>query len=458
MQTDENAAAIWARSALLPSGWHSNVRMTLAKGRIFEVVPGVAPAAGDDICGIALPGLSNVHSHAFQRGLAGLTERRGPAEDSFWTWREVMYRFLDRLEPDDVEALTAQAYVEMLETGFTRVGEFHYLHRRPDGGDYDDVAELAARVAAAAHCTGIGLTLLPVFYAHGGFGGAAATPGQRRFLSTRDSFQRLFEASAAIVGQLDGARLGVAPHSLRAVTPDELACIVGLGAGLPVHIHASEQAAEVADCLSWSGCRPVEWLLDHMPVDPRWTLIHATHLTAAEAQGLTAAGAAVGLCPITEANLGDGIFPADPFLHLDGRFGIGTDSNVLIDAAAELRMLEYSQRLQAQRRNILAMQEGSSTGGSLFRRALVGGATSLGGGEAGLMPGADADIVALDDDHVCVSGLQGDSLLDAWIFSGRAGLVDRVWARGRLVVRDGRHVAAEAVGSRYRQAMARMTA
>jgi len=445
--------SLWFAQALLPQGWAEAVRFELANGRIARIEAGADPAPGEERHGAAVPGLCNVHSHAFQRGMAGLAEVRGPADDDFWTWREVMYRFLDRLTPEQVEAIAAQAYVEMLQQGFTRVGEFHYLHHAPDGQPYDNPAELAERIAAAAEATGIGLTLLPVFYAHGGFGGADPKPGQRRFLNDPDGFGALFEASRGAIANLPDANLGVAPHSLRAVTPDELEQILRLAPAGPVHIHASEQVKEVEDCVAWSGLRPVAWLMDRHEVDRRWCLVHATHLDDAEVAGLARSGGVAGLCPITEANLGDGVFRMPEYGAQGGRFGIGTDSNIAIDAAGELRAIEYAQRLTRRTRNVLAAREGASVGGELFRGALVGGAQALGQADGGLRAGAAADIVTLDLEHPSLVGRTGDALLNTWIFAGGAGVVDCVWRFGTKVVEQGRHRAAGDLAQRYRRAI-----
>src|SRR5690606_11701310 len=290
-------------------------------------------------------GLPNLHSHTFQRGMAGLAETRGPSGDSFWTWRQVMYGFLGALTPEDVEAVAAYAFLEMLEGGFTAVAEFHYLHHGPDGAPYANLAEHCERIAAAAETTGIGLTLLPVFYAQGGFGAQPANEGQRRLLNDPERFAQLLEGARKAVASLPDARVGIAPHSLRAVTPESLAAVLPLAEGGPVHIHIAEQVKEVEDCLAWSGRRPVEWLLDNAPVDGRWCLIHATHLTDAEVGGIARSGAVAGLCPITEANLGDGIFAGVEFAGQGGLYGVGSDSNIEITAPGELRQLEYSQRL-----------------------------------------------------------------------------------------------------------------
>jgi formiminoglutamate deiminase len=447
-------SSLWFSSALLPGGWADRVRLTAADGFITGVETGVEPAPGDGRHGPAVPGLPNLHSHAFQRAMAGLAERRGDQPgDDFWTWREAMYRFVDRLGPDEVEAVAALAYIEMLEAGFTRVGEFHYLHHDPAGRPYDNVAEMAGRIVAAADATGIGLTLLPTFYAHANFGGLPPTPGQRRFVTDVDDFARLLHASRRAVVGLPGAVVGVAPHSLRAVTPDELRAVAPLAAGGPVHLHVAEQTREVDDCRAWSGRRPVEWLLEHQPVDNRWCLIHATHTTDAERAGIASRGAVVGLCPITEANLGDGVFDARAFLDAGGRFGVGTDSNVLIDAAGELRQLEYSQRLTARRRNVLASADHPSTGRAVFEAAYRGGSQALGVTAGGLTVGQPANLVSFDPDHVAFVGRAGDALLDGWVFAARSDAVESVWVRGRRVVAGGWHVAREAIDRRFRAAV-----
>lgn len=446
---------LWFEAALLPEGWSDGVRVRIEGGRISAIEANVAPEPGEARHGAALPGLCNVHSHAFQRGMAGLAETRGPAHDNFWTWRVEMYRFLDRLTPEDVASIAALAYCEMLESGFTRVGEFHYLHHDASGGPYADVAAMAKAIAAAAEETGLALTLLPVLYAHSNFGAAPPTPGQRRFICDVDQFAQLYEASRKAIAPLPEAQIGVAPHSLRAVTPEQLRFAAALGAG-PVHIHAAEQTKEVDDCIAWSGLRPVEWLLQHAELNTRWCLIHATHLTAAETDALAASGACAGLCPVTEANLGDGIFPAQRFLAAGGAFSVGTDSNILIDAAMELRSLEYAQRLDLRARNVLGSAIGASIGAALFKGAQQGGAQALGADAQGLCPGAPADIVALSRDHVSLTGRKHDRLLDAWIFSAGAAAVDCVWRHGALVVEGGRHLKGEAIRARYRQTMAHL--
>jgi formiminoglutamate deiminase len=448
--------ALWFESALLTTGWARSVRIDHAGGLITAVETDASPEPGDERGDIAVPGVANLHSHAFQRAMAGLTERRGDdGEDSFWTWREVMYRFVERLTPEDVAAIATMAYAEMLEAGFTRVGEFHYLHHDIGGAPYADPAAMVHAVVGAAEATGIGLTLLPVFYAHAGFGGAPPKPRQARFIHAPDSFARLVELSRGGLAALPDARLGIAPHSLRAVTPDELAAILPLAADGPIHLHVAEQMLEVTQCLAWSGRTPIAWLLDTMPVDTRWCVVHATHCQPGEVQALAASGATVGLCPITEANLGDGVFPAREYLEAGGAFGVGSDSNVLIDLAEELRLLEYGQRLTRRARAVMASAERPSVGATLFAAALAGGARAL-GVPAGLAPGAPLDLVSLRADHPALAGRAGDNLLDGWIFSARGGAVDGVWRRGVRVVSEGRHHRREAIAAAYRRTLSRI--
>ena len=446
---------LWFERLLLPDGWAERVRLTLGDGLIAEVSR-AEPQRDDECHPIGLPGLANVHSHGFQRGMAGLTEQREDGErDDFWSWRRLMYRFLDRLDPDDIAAITALAYVEMLEAGYTRVGEFHYLHKDPAGCHYADPAETAGSIVSAAATSGIGLTLLPVFYAHGGFGGAEPEPQQRRFVTDADGFARLVEASRSKLPA--GANLGIAPHSLRAVTPDELRAILPLAGDGPIHIHAAEQLGEVEACLKWSGARPVEWLLANAEVDERWCLIHATHMEADEIGALARSRAVAGLCPVTEANLGDGLFPAGDYLSAGGAFATGTDSNILIDAAGEFRMLEYGQRLHLERRSLLTIGAQASVGRSLFDGALTGGAQAV-GVECGIRPGAPADFFSLDAGHPSLACRGGDDLIDGWIFASRAGAIDCVWRGGRKLVEGGRHHRRDEAAARFRRALRKLLA
>jgi formimidoylglutamate deiminase len=442
--------------ALLPNGWARDVRLDVADGTIVSVADHAPRAGAERIAGIAVPGLPNLHCHAFQRGMAGLAEHRGPTSDSFWTWRALMYRFLARLTADDVEAIAAFAYMEMLEAGFTTVGEFHYLHHDVDGAPYSDLGEMAARIAAASAAARIGLTLLPSFYAQGGFAALPPAPGQRRFLNDPDRFLKLVERSRAIVQGLPAARVGIAPHSLRAVTPEQLGIVCKTMPEGPIHIHAAEQVKEVEECIAALGAPPVRWLLDNADVDSRWCLIHATHMTPPEVAALAASGAAAGLCPLTEASLGDGIFAGGEYLAAGGHFGIGTDSNIQIDAAAELRQLEYGQRLTHRARNVFAAHEGDSTGRQLFERVLLGGEQALQRPIGALAPGLRADIVLLDAEHPDLAARAGDRWLDAWIFVIGRAAVRTVLVGGETVVESGRHDARDTIAPRYKAVLAKL--
>ena len=442
------ATRLHASAALLPQGWRKDVRVTIEDGLIATIEANVAPTPADDRHDTLVPAMGNLHSHAFQRAMAGLAEVRGPANDSFWSWRTVMYKFALSMTPEHVEAVAAQLYMEMLEAGFSRVGEFHYLHHDKNGTPYANIAELAERIGAAANVSGIALTLLPVFYAHSGFGGAAPIEGQRRFINSLDRFAALMDGCRKVTSGLQGAELGLAPHSLRAATPEELATVVPLAGNGPIHIHIAEQVKEVEDCIAWSGARPVEWLLANQPVDDRWCLIHATHMRDEETRGMARSGAIAGLCPITEANLGDGTFEAPLFIEQGGRLGVGSDSNVAISLSGELRQLEYSERLALRARNVVAAP-GGSTARSLFDHAITGGGAAL-KAPGGIAVGHHADLISLDT--TAVPYLSGDQLLDHWIFAGGVA-VDSVWALGRKQVEGGRHVAREAINRRFLKAM-----
>ncbi|WP_415923145.1 formimidoylglutamate deiminase [Steroidobacter sp.] len=442
---------IYAAQVLTAQGWRHSVRLILESGRIAAVHAGVAPEPGDDRHEIIVPALGNLHSHAFQRGMAGLAEIAGDSADSFWSWRDVMYRFALRMNPDQFQAIAAQAYVEMLEAGFGRVGEFHYLHHDCDGQRYADIGELAGRVAAAADATGLGLCLLPVFYAHSSFGGAPPGHAQRRFINNLDSYHALLERCRQLTANLPAAVVGVAPHSLRATTKDELLAVAQMAGTRPVHIHIAEQTGEVDECLAWSGSRPVAWLLENAPVGENWCLVHATHVDSAEIAGIAAAGAVVGLCPVTEANLGDGVFPLSELLARRGRFGVGTDSNVHINLAAELSLLEYSQRLTHRARNVVK-RASDSTGRAIMEFALAGGAQAL-GGSGHLREGAAADFVSLNGQHPALFSRNADALLDAWIFASAGNLVDCVWVAGRKLVTGGVHVAREQIRGKFQAAL-----
>lgn len=442
-----------AASALLPDGWARDVRIRVDGGRIAEVTAGVPGSASRQGSGVLLPAPVNLHSHTFQRAMAGLTEARTAGQDSFWTWRALMYRFLERLSPEDVQAIAAQAMVEMAEAGFAAVCEFHYLHHPVGGGTHADPAEMSARIAEAARETGLGLTHLPVIYEQGGVDGRALTGGQLRFGASPEVFAAVLEGAGRALSGLPDAVLGVAPHSLRAVRRETLARVPGMTQG-PIHIHIAEQVAEVEEVRTACGARPVEWACANLPLDARWCMIHATQMTLAEAAALARTGAVAGLCPITEANLGDGIFDGPGWLAAGGAFGVGTDSNVRISLAEELRLLEYSQRLGRKARAVMADER--STGRFLWDQAARGGAQAAGRGRGVIAVGEWADLLALDTGDLRLEGLEGDRLLDALIFAGRDGLVTDLWSAGRHIVRGGRHIACEAVAHRFRATMRRL--
>ena len=447
--------------ALLPDGWQRDVLVDIKDGLItsLDVKPTPQQMAGAKlVAGATVPGLPNLHSHTFQRGMAGLAETRGPSGDSFWTWRQVMYRFLEHLDPDDIEAIAAMAMMEMLEGGFTSLAEFHYLHHDPKGIAYADRAELAVRIIAAAQQTGINLTLLPVLYAQGGFGGQPVADQQRRFYNDLESYFLLHAASAEALKVLPHAKIGIAPHSLRAVTPDMLRALLAAGLPGPIHIHIAEQVKEVDDCLAWSGQRPVEWLFNHFAVDPQWCLIHATHMSEAETQALARSNAVAGLCPVTEANLGDGIFNALSYQSMKGKWGVGSDSNVEISAFAELRCLEYGQRLLHRGRNLLADAEGHSTGFALYSNALQGGAQALQQPVGALRVGAQADWVTLDLTHPTLAPLPPSHWLDALVFVADRSVIHSVTTSGTLRVQNGRHLAHDAIATRFTDRLRRLLA
>ena len=456
MHTPSAAKKLFFAHALLPGGWAHDVVLTIENGVIAAVADNSSSAGAEIVSGVALPGMPNLHSHAFQRGMAGLTEQRGETQDSFWTWRQLMYRFIDTLTPDDVEAVAAYAYAEMLEGGFTSVAEFHYLHHDEGGAPYGDLAELASRIASACVETDIGLTLLPVFYNFSGFGGAAPVHGQRRFINDPARFLALLERSREAIKPVPDAAIGIAPHSLRAVTPETLSEVLKAVSSGPVHMHIAEQVKEVEDCIAWSGQRPVSWLLDHVDVDQRWVLIHATHLTSEETSGIAKAGAVVGLCPLTEANLGDGIFEGPRFVEAGGVFGVGSDSNIEITAFGELKQFEYSQRLHHRVRNAVTRQSGQSTGRALYEHALAGGAQASGRAIGALAVGKRADIVVLDDTHPDLCGVSGDRWLDAATFVTGKSAIASVYVGGKRVVEGGRHLKRAEITERYRRVVKRL--
>lgn len=439
--------SLFAPIALLPSGWAQNVLLTWnEQGQLTQVQAGTTtpPAGTASAAGPLIPGMPNLHSHAFQRALAGLTEYRGQAQDSFWSWRTLMYRFAARLQPEQLEAIALGLYVEMLEAGYTSVCEFHYLHHDTDGQPYADDATLALVLLRAAQRAGIGLTLLPVLYQSSGFGGLPPSEGQRRFIRSTDSMLRLLDRLKPEC-EAQAARLGLAPHSLRAVPPDALrevlAGLKAIDATAPVHIHIAEQVQEVEACIAWSGQRPVDWLLNHADVNPHWCLVHATHMDAGEYVRAGASGAVAGLCPSTEANLGDGIFDLPAWLAVAGAWGLGSDSHICVNAAEELMLLEYSQRLATRRRNVSATAAQPQVASAMTLAAVQGGAQACGRPIGGIAVGQQADFVLLDAQHLSLQGLSAPDMLSAHVFaSHRSSAIDGVWVGGQQRVAGSRHL------------------
>ena len=448
---------LFAETALLPDGWATNVRVKIDDaGRVGAVEPESQPQAGDTVLTgrVLLPAPSNLHSHAFQRALAGLTEARGATgQDSFWTWRQLMYKFVDALTPEQVEAIAALSQIEMMESGYACVGEFHYLHHQNGGRPYDDPAELSRRIIAAAGETGIGLTLLPVFYSQGGIDGRALEGGPLRFRNDLDGFAVIWSGARRAIEKLgEDHALGIAPHSLRAVSKFDLNQLAEAYPQGPIHIHIAEQAAEIEEVTTAYGLPPIAWLFANAAVDNNWCLVHATHMNDDEITLLASSGAVVGLCPVTEANLGDGIFPANEFLNRGGSIGLGTDSNIAIDLVQEMRTLEYSQRLRDQARSVLCEKE-KSTGRYLFDEICRGGAQATGRQSGKIAPGEWADFMALAANALSIAGLKEDLLLDAWVFASKDQTVSDLWSAGRHMVKEGRHINRYGIEKRYRKAV-----
>lgn len=459
---------IFAADALLPTGWARNVLIAWdGAGRIAQVTPGAtAPAGVATAAGPVIPGMPNLHSHAFQRAFAGLTEYRGESQDSFWSWRNLMYRFAARITPESLEAIATWLYVEMLEAGYTSVCEFHYVHHDQGGTPYADDATLSLALLRAAQRAGIAITLLPVLYQTSGFGAKPPRADQARFIRSTDSMLSLLERLAPAT-QAQGAVLGLAPHSLRAVPPDSLSAalqgLTALNPQAPIHIHIAEQTQEVDDCIAWSGQRPVQWLLEHAPVDESWCLVHATHMTADEYAGAARTGAVAGICPTTEANLGDGIFDMPLWLQHGGRWGVGSDSHACVNAAEELLMLEYGQRLSRRQRNVLASSGQPEVATAMTLQAVQGGAQASGrlvhGSTAGIAVGQSADWVVLDAQHVALRGLPAPAMLSAHVFaSHRTSAIDSVWVGGACRVAQGRHALHDSAASAFAAARARTIA
>lgn len=446
--------------ALLPDGWGQDVLISIGeRGLIQSVEVGITetPTGAERLAGVLVPGVPNCHSHAFQRAMVGLAEKRGGDGDNFWSWRDAMYRAMGKIGPEQLQAIAEQLYIEMMKQGYTSVAEFHYLHHAPNGQPYDDPAEMSRRLIAAANTAGIHITLLPVLYCHSDFGGVAPEAAQRRFIHALEDYQRLLERLQRYCLNLDNVHLGMALHSLRAVSEpllrDAIAILDGLDPSAPIHIHIAEQQREVEQCIAHTGARPVEWLLDHFEVDSRWCLVHATHVTDAECQDLVRSGAVAGLCPATEANLGDGLFPATDYFQAGGRMAVGSDSQVSVDPAQELRLLEYGQRLQRQQRTLMATASIPSVGESLLRAAVRGGSQALGIQAGRVQAGARADLLVLDSGHPRLLGRQESEILDSWIFGCQHTPVKDVMVAGRWQVRDTVHPRQDEIIRRFREAL-----
>lgn len=433
-----------AKTALLPQGWADQVLISVDDaGWISAIRPlgqSAPPPTMQVLDGPVIPGMPNVHSHAFQYAMAGLAEHSDHPTNSFWTWRKIMYEFLDWLEAPELEQIATDLYRAMLRAGYTQVAEFHYVHHRPDGTPYDDRNHLAHTMIRAAKAAGIGITMIPVLYAYSGFGGLPPEHGQRRFINTQKQILDMVAALHTDYAGDDMVKIGVSLHSLRAVSPEMIRETVDearrINPQIPIHIHAAEQEKEVEDCKAWSGKRPVEWLLDNHAVDSHWCLIHSTHMTEEETRGLAHSGAVAGLCPTTEGNLGDGIFNLPSYLDHGGRFGIGTDSHISINMIEELRWLEYAQRLTRRQRLIARSAHEQNVGAYLYKSALLGGAQALGTKTGQLSPGYRADFIVLDDEQGRFRDRAGDMILDAAIFASNSNPVRDVFVGGRQVVKD----------------------
>ncbi|NSX56148.1 formimidoylglutamate deiminase [Parasulfitobacter algicola] len=451
-------AVIWAKQALLPTGWSQDVMVSIFDdGKIDSVQSGIDPSG--QCVDILMPAPVNAHSHAFQRSMAGLTEHRGSdPNDSFWSWRKLMFRFLDQLTPDQVQAVSAFVQMQMLQAGYATNVEFHYLHHQPDGMPYDNLAEMSERIIAAADQSGIGLTLLPVHYQFGGCDGRPLAEGQRRFGNNPDQFGKLCDLVQKSLLQLPGdAMFGVAPHSLRAVNAGQFDAFSSLANGGPIHMHLAEQKAEVDEVRHILGCRPVEWVLENLDVNERWCMIHCTQLLPHETKGLARTGAIAGLCAITESSLGDGIFDAVGWFANAGKIAVGSDSNIRISLAEELRTLEYSQRLRDGTRAVMATQK-QSTGRRIFDAVCAGGTCAAGRKTGAIAAGNWADLLALDNDHPDLVGCRGDKILDAFIFCGGNEMVRDVWSAGRHLVQKGRHIKQDQITRHYVDAVKQLRA
>ena len=449
------ATTIWAASALLSTGWAESVELGIDDTGNIESISSNQPYQSGDRVEILVPAIPNVHSHAHQRAMAGLGERAGisgdAAKDSFWTWRKIMYHYLERIQPEHLFHISAQLYLEMLKSGYSCVGEFQYLHHNIDGTPYESRAEMSLQCMQAAEQVGLGFTALPVLYRYGGFGSTDPLDGQKRFLNDADHFIEIVTALQQAAAQNANTSVGIAPHSLRAINGELLHEVIGACDNLAaIHIHIAEQTREVDDCVAWSQKRPVEWLFDHFDVGADWCLIHATHMTDKETATMAQSGCVAGLCPTTEANLGDGFFNAIDYFKQAGCWAVGSDSHISIDPVEELRWLEYGQRLLSRGRNVLVSERANNTGRNLLDGALAGGARACGRNIGSISNGARADFIVLDDQHPRLYARIRDDILDSWIFSGNENLVRDVYIGGKKIIAQGHHRDEEVIRHNYR--------
>jgi formimidoylglutamate deiminase len=443
---------LFVEKVLLTDGWASEKTLLIENGVITEIISGFVEGA-ERADGIVIPGMVNCHSHAFQRAFAGFSEQGSEGQDSFWTWRNIMYKFLGQLTAEHAQVIATQLYIEMLKMGYTRVAEFHYLHHDIDGENYPQLSEMAEAIFKAAGETGIGLTILPVLYRHAGFGELPANDGQKRFINSTAQFNKLVSDCFALSADYQNTNVGIAPHSLRAVDKKSLHSVVkhvrDLDAKAPIHIHIAEQQKEVNDCLEYYGERPVQWLLNNAELDEQWCLIHATHINEQERKGLIASKAIAGICPTTEANLGDGIFPTTEFLSEGGTFAIGSDSHISVNPVEELRWLEYAQRLIKQQRAILVSPKEASVGRNLWQKAALGGAQSTNSNTGELAIGKQADLLVLKNKEMKLFAHSEEHLLDSLIFASQQNMVSEVMVNGQWVVRDGQHALEQSVAQNF---------
>ncbi len=451
------ADMIFSERAWLRNGWNKKVRIQFESGLISSIETGAIAEEGDTHVDTLLPALANMHSHSFQRAMAGMTEFRTTKKDSFWTWRNLMYQFLEELSPEHLEAISALVFMEMLESGYASVGEFHYVHHQKGGIRYDNPSELTIRIMSAASKTGIGLTHLPVLYTYGGVKKAELEGGQLRFGHSLDEFVHLVEESIiALKGMSPDTMVGIAPHSLRATTPEELRELTSKFSNSPIHIHIAEQPKEVMEISEWLGARPVEWILKNNEIKDNWCMIHATHMTPVETNELAKTQAVVGLCPMTEANLGDGPFNGPTYLEAGGKFGLGSDSNIKISLTEELRILEYSQRLRDLKRNIMVDEVGS-VGKTLYLGAATGGSQALARKSGSIEIGKLGDLLAINSRHQQLCTLKEEQLFDGLCFAADDNIVTDVWSAGRHNVKEGRHVMKQKIVENYVNAMTDLT-